>query len=243
MAKKPYIPIYPGDWLKDLGDLSATCQGFALLLLFKIWESKVPGTYKTRLSRLKNLVNLTESESKSALNVLIEVEAFEVSFNSDEITIISRRMLREAEIAKIRSSAGKQGGRPKKANQKQTKSKTKPKQKQNSEYDNDNEDDNEFNIKVWPSFQDFWNLYDKKVSLGKCMSKWDKLTHKTKVEIMDHIPGYKASTQDKKYRLNPLTYLNNEGWKNEIISNGQARKNKSGYSQEFLSELASDKTL
>ena len=119
MAKKPYIPIYPGDWLKDLGDLSATCQGFALLLLFKIWESKVPGTYKTRISRLKNLVNLSEIQTKTTIDELQEVGAFEFIMDKDFITIISRRMAREAEISKIRSISGKKGGEAKKANVKQ----------------------------------------------------------------------------------------------------------------------------
>lgn len=234
MGKKPYIPIYPGDWLKDLGDLTATCQGFALLLLFKIWESKTPGAYKTRISRLKNLVNLDDLETKIVLNELKEVDAFDFEEDGEFITIISRRMAREADISKKRSDAGKQGGRPRKAKTKQIKSKLKAKAKQNSDNDTDidngNEIDinngveNEIKIKVWPTFEDFWDLYQKKVALPKAKASWGKLKQPEKEKAMAHVPLYVQSTPDKKYRLNPTTYLNNQGWENEIIENEKSTK-------------------
>lgn len=69
---------------------------------------------------------------------------------------------------------------------------------------------------IYPSFDDFWNLYDKKIDVKKCKSKWQKLPHAIKKNIMDYIPKYKLSNKDKQYRKNPATFLNNESWNNDI---------------------------
>ena len=34
---------------------------------------------------------------------------------------------------------------------------------------------------------------------------------------MDYLPGYIQSKPDKQFRKHPTTFLNNEGWKDEII--------------------------
>ena len=75
-------------------------------------------------------------------------------------------------------------------------------------------------VELWPGFNDFWNLYDKKVGKKTTVSlKWQKLPYKTKLKIMEHLPEYVASTPNKTYRKDPQTYLNNEAWDNEIIYN------------------------
>ena len=81
---------------------------------------------------------------------------------------------------------------------------------------------------LWPGFDDFWNLYDKKVSKKTTSLKWQKLPYKTKLKIMEHLPEYVASTPNKKYRKDPQTYLNKESWENEIIYNNE--NNESGKS-------------
>lgn len=74
-------------------------------------------------------------------------------------------------------------------------------------------------IEVWPTFEDFWDHYDKKVgSKSKIEKKWDKLNHQTKEQIMSHVEAYKQSQPDKQYRKNPETYFNNESWNDEIIA-------------------------
>src|SRR5690606_23911836 len=67
--------------------------------------------------------------------------------------------------------------------------------------DKDNGEDENFEIMVWPEFEDFWNEYDKKVGLKeKIQKKWDKLSQETKEEIMYYIPKYKQSQPDKTFR-------------------------------------------
>lgn len=68
------------------------------------------------------------------------------------------------------------------------------------------------------SFDSFWDLYDKKIGdKRKIEPKWNKLSDNDKKAIMDYIPKYIQSQPDKQYRKNPETFLNNQGWKDEII--------------------------
>ena len=69
---------------------------------------------------------------------------------------------------------------------------------------------------LWPTFQDFYDLYDRKVSRLKAETAWNKLDHETHLKIMDHVPDYVRSTPEKRYRLHPVTYLNQERWNDEI---------------------------
>jgi hypothetical protein len=74
-------------------------------------------------------------------------------------------------------------------------------------------------VNLWPSFDDFWNLYDKKVDRQSCEIKWMRLKQKDKEAIMGHLPHYIFSTPDKQFRKDPETYLNRKSWENEIIQN------------------------
>lgn len=73
------------------------------------------------------------------------------------------------------------------------------------------------------AFDDFWNAYDyKKGGVTKPKAKWDSLSDTDKELIMAHIPDYVVSTPVKKFRKHPMTYLNNEGWLDEIDQPQQA---------------------
>ena len=66
-------------------------------------------------------------------------------------------------------------------------------------------------------FDDFWNLYDKKVGRPKCEKLWSKLTMAERVYCLNYIPLYKQAQPDKQYRKNPETFLRNKAWNDEII--------------------------
>jgi len=66
------------------------------------------------------------------------------------------------------------------------------------------------------SFDDFWNLYNKKVDTKKCKDKFEKLSDKELEQIKSTLPNYISSTPDVQYRKNPLTYLNGKCWMDEI---------------------------
>jgi hypothetical protein len=72
-------------------------------------------------------------------------------------------------------------------------------------------------LQLWPSFEDFWNLYDKKIDRPACERKWKGLKQRDKEAVMDYIPAYKAANPDKQYRKNPESFFNAKAWENEII--------------------------
>jgi len=96
--------------------------------------------------------------------------------------------------------------------------------------ENENEDENiseyesvdEVEILEYPSFEDFWELYDKKVDKVATEKKWGKLTQEEKEQAIEYIPQYKLSEPDKTFRKNPLTFINNKSWNNEIITKSRS---------------------
>ncbi len=83
-----------------------------------------------------------------------------------------------------------------------------------------------FEVEIFPTFQDFWKLYNNPHDKKKCEKIWAKIPQIEREKIMVHLPNYVNSTPDKKFRKHPQTYLNNESWNNEIIiSNGQQATN------------------
>lgn len=146
---------------------------------------------------------------------------------------------------------GKRGGRPKNLNKTETEpnnnraeTEQKPNQNQSETTEKcvreniDNILDNNLNLEnnnnslsPLPSpsladaeFERFWNLYDKKQDREKAKSKFKKLSKADKAKIFETLPAYVASTPDKTYRKNPVTYLNNKSWNDEIINRNGARQ-------------------
>lgn len=68
------------------------------------------------------------------------------------------------------------------------------------------------------SFDEFWDLYDKKVGKkDKLIKKWLKLSDKERELAMSYIPEYKIAQPDKQFRKNPETFLNQKSWNDELI--------------------------
>lgn len=98
------------------------------------------------------------------------------------------------------------------------------------ENENENEDVNEIIVEIYPAFSDFWDLYDKKIgSREKIEKKWNSITQKTKEQIIDYLPGYLEATPEKAYRKNPLTFLNNKSWEDEIIIKTKNNESQTNY--------------
>ena len=95
----------------------------------------------------------------------------------------------------------------------------------------------DYEVIIWPSFDDFWDLYDKKINRGKCEKKWNKQKQEVREEIMMHVEEYVKATPDEQYRKNPETYLNNSSWKDQIIQ----KTNKNGkFTQSTHSRLTDE---
>jgi hypothetical protein len=92
---------------------------------------------------------------------------------------------------------------------------------QNTElYTKKGDSENHSHDKYQAEFIQFWNTYDKKQDLFKVRNKFNSLKPDEVKAILIHVPKYVASTSDKKFRKNPLTYLNGRCWEDEIQNEG-----------------------
>lgn len=68
-------------------------------------------------------------------------------------------------------------------------------------------------------FDIFWDSYDKKVGDKKsCITKWQKLKDEERETIIKILPEFKTQFSDKQFQPFPATFLNQERWNDEIIS-------------------------
>jgi len=65
-------------------------------------------------------------------------------------------------------------------------------------------------------FEQFWNLYNKKVDKKKTEQKWIKLDIETMEKIISIVPDYVKVHHEERYRKHPTTFLNNESWNDEL---------------------------
>jgi len=84
-------------------------------------------------------------------------------------------------------------------------------------------------IILHPTFDEFWDLYDKKVDKSKCEKAWSKIPDSEKWKIISHVPAYVESTPDIQFRKNPLTYLNSKSWNNVIIKPTTRESERKGF--------------
>lgn len=89
------------------------------------------------------------------------------------------------------------------------------------------------------SFDEFWNLYDKRVGRAKCEKLWSKLTAKEKRDCIAYVPLYVASTSEKQYRKNPETFLRNKSFYDEIINRDNKEQQRTQRFQQAARVIAS----
>lgn len=83
---------------------------------------------------------------------------------------------------------------------------------------NDNKEPTQSEIEIEPTFEQFYELYDKKVDPHLALKAWKKISQKDHEAIMEYIPAYKKAEPKKEFRRNPSVFLNNRTWENEIIT-------------------------
>ena len=98
-------------------------------------------------------------------------------------------------------------------------------------------------VMEWPTFQDFYDTYDKKRGRPNAEKYWKKLTQAEKEACMAAVPAYLKSTPDKKYRKDPERYLRHKCWEDEVIGTnekgaGQAGPTVDDKKREVLEHLA-----
>ena len=90
-----------------------------------------------------------------------------------------------------------------------------------------------------PSFEEFWDAYDKKVGRDKSIRLWRKLTKKEKRDCIAYVPFYVQAQPDKQFRKNPETFLRNKSFYDEIITRNTSEANRNSRLQQAARVIAS----
>lgn len=241
MTKKnlPNIPIYIGDWERDCNVLSLESEAAWMRIIFKMWIGGKQSIYKLPTKGLQNLWRCNAEKVKEIVEELTDYNICEVTINGRFTEFKSRRFEKENVISKKRSKAV--SNRYNKTIDNKPSTKHIQITENENESDIENEDEIKSEITIWPDFEDFWELYDKKIgSKTKLKKKWDRLSQPLQEQIMQYIPIYIKGQPEKKYRKNPETFLNNESWNDEIITNERQENNnnESGPSNEYRRKQA-----
>jgi uncharacterized protein YdaU (DUF1376 family) len=137
MAKQPYIPLYTGDYLKDTRMLPLEARGAWVDLMVFMWESKSRGILVYTMPEYAMLMSCTLQQADFAIGLLQQkgICDFEIMQNG-LVKLICRRMVRDCQLSKTRSEAGKTGVAAKFAKANAT---AKTQANTDSDIDNDNE--------------------------------------------------------------------------------------------------------
>lgn len=71
-------------------------------------------------------------------------------------------------------------------------------------------------FEIFPTFNDFYEVYEKKVDKELSQKKWEKLTQAEKERAMVHAEFYKNLQPDPKFRKSPAVYLNQKTFNDDI---------------------------
>jgi len=85
------------------------------------------------------------------------------------------------------------------------------------------------NKNICANFEQFWDVYDKKIDRKSCEKVWAKINPDDDLasKIIYAASQYAKTITDKQFQKHPKTWLNNESWNNDlIINNGSAYESK-----------------
>ncbi len=200
MANDPAFLFYPGDYLRDTQCLS----------------EKTQVAYDRIMCEHMRNICITQKQLNFFTKRLSDDE-------KEELEMILKRNGNGYQIEWVAESIEKRRAysESRRINRTGIKKKTSLTYDKHMENESASEDENSSGVEIldpYP-FENFWELYDKKIGKKlKIENKWNKLSEKIRKEIMEYIPYYIKSQSNKKYRKNPETFLNNEGWKDELIT-------------------------
>lgn len=113
MAKAPAFQFYPGDWTRDLDDQDLEIEGAWIRICCRLWWSVTPGQATKTLKEWARILRKSEKKTQKIFQILFTKHiASGCVLDNQNITIISRRMVRDFEISQIRREVGKLGGNP-----------------------------------------------------------------------------------------------------------------------------------
>lgn len=113
MGKAPAFQFYPGDWTRDLDDQDLEVEGAWIRICCRLWWSETKGQATKPIREWARILRKTEKKTREIFQILLEKGIASGSIlDNQNVTIISRRMVRDSEISEIRKRVGKLGGNP-----------------------------------------------------------------------------------------------------------------------------------
>lgn len=172
-----------------------------------------------------------------AFTTLIDAGIIKLDGDAIRISFLDEQLAERGNISKINAINGSKGGAPI-GNKNAIKDKPITTEKQpkttNIEEKREEERRREENRKeaaeavvcVWPTFDDFWDKYDKKVGKPNAEKLFKKIDQAGREKIMVHLDHYLMT--EKQYRKDPERYLKHKTWEDEIITKQQNGHSKNG---------------
>jgi hypothetical protein len=243
MAKDPTFPFYASDYLVDTLRWSRDMKSLHVDLLAESW---INGPLMDEHGFPSGLTAVDQGLWLRINHKWKLVEGYWINEKLEEVrtarkNFIKRQSDKGKKSAESRASKVSDPLKEEKNNSTESQPKinsgstvVEPIEKEN-ESEKEKEDKKEkespgiFEVELSPTFDDFWEEYDKKRGdKEKIRKKWQKLRQDEREAIMEYIPNYKASQPDKAFRKDPETFLNNKSWKDEIIFKQDGKQKNSG---------------
>lgn len=96
MAKLPWMPFYPADYLLDTQLLSPAARGIWMDLICHLWRAETRGTMTLSVVQWSRILRADQAEVTAAFKELATQSICNiVTSNSGDVTVESRRLLRE----------------------------------------------------------------------------------------------------------------------------------------------------
>ncbi len=112
MGKNPAFQFYPSDWSRDLEEHPLEIEGAWIRVCCKLWWSETPGKLTKTLDQWAKILRENRKKTEKILNYFTTNHICDLLNQNGEITITSRRMIRDEYIRKIRKESGEKGGNP-----------------------------------------------------------------------------------------------------------------------------------
>jgi len=236
MGKLPYFPFYPNDWSRDLEEHPLEIEGAWIRICCKLWWSESRGILTRTILQWSRILSVTQVKAKELFLYIKTEKIGDVEIANDNITVSCRRMLQDdknRELNRLRQERWYKKNKP-------NASLTAVLQKSNFPFHNEYEYEDEYSNKKkekesmrekekGKSFEDFWIAYPRRKNKGQAKKAWEKIKPDKSLteKILSAIDIAKQSEDwlkdGGKFIPYPATWLNAEGWEDEIRDKGNSK--------------------
>jgi hypothetical protein len=109
--KNPSFPFYPSDWARDMDDQDLEIEGAWIRICGRLWW--LDGVATKSLREWANILRKPLKKTEKILKFLLKSGISSGEFlDNQNITIVSRRIVKTVNISKLRQAVGKKGGNP-----------------------------------------------------------------------------------------------------------------------------------